>query len=368
LRGRRLKSYKPIVESGPDHGREYEAVQVAKKAKNDLIASMTAHVNSLLADINSLLKTPPTTVPSPVVTETSTASHDTQTDLTSAEIDRQNEQVGRLRKAADMLSGSNQQIIAQLQAENTELRNQLDVNTRHAVDLGLTVAEYNNYIEFRERIIDLLTRAQTGYDYRLLNVIFGHGLHKDLQYAQREYTIAGIASNNVRAYSTGDITLGDWREANSLVIQCIGLLKGIGVSVNKADMPRVTYDIECLIRRIRQLLPVKDTTVRPKNRGSGHLNKGPRVLVGRSIDKALEAIQAFRRRVEGEEIQIPEDPFEVAVEKGVAAGRLDEPNGNIVQVTPNQPILRRADSEDARFTPETLVSPGLLREQLSGQR
>jgi hypothetical protein len=242
------------------------------------------------------------------------------------------------------------------QNEIANLRNQLDINTRHAVDLGLTVAEYNKYIEFRERIIDLLTRAQTGYDYRLLDAIFGRGLHKELLYAQREYTIAGISSNMLNTYSSG-ITLSDWREAGNLVIGCIGLLKGIGVSVQKADMPKVTYDIECLIRQIRQLLPVKDTTDRPKGKKNGHIKKEPRVLVGRSIDKALETIQAFRKVVSGEEIQIPYDPFEVAVEKGVDAGRLDESSGNIVPI-PNSPILRRSDSEDPRFALETLVPPG----------
>ncbi|MDR1236342.1 MAG: hypothetical protein LBJ96_05030 [Holosporaceae bacterium] len=52
----RLVDHRPSMKSGLDHGREYEAVQVAKKAKDDLISGITTRMNSLLEDINSILQ------------------------------------------------------------------------------------------------------------------------------------------------------------------------------------------------------------------------------------------------------------------------------------------------------------------------
>jgi hypothetical protein len=271
-------------------------------------------------------------------------------------IDQQREQIGKLN--ADLVG--NQAKIDQLQAEIVELRNQLNVNTRHAWDLGLTIPEYNKYIEFRDRVIDLLTRAQTGHDYRLLKAISGKGLHKDLQYAQQEYTIAGIASNNIKRYSSGSITLKDWQEASRLVNQCIGLLKGICVSVSKTDMPKIMYEIECLIRTVRQLLPIRKATIRGKGKSYGHLDEEPRVLVGRSIDKALETFQIFRQMTMAEtDSPIPEDPYEIAVGDEVFAARFDEVSGKIISEG-SQKLLSIRDPEDERFKPETLLAPGLL--------
>ncbi|GHT92846.1 hypothetical protein FACS1894122_07200 [Alphaproteobacteria bacterium] len=195
----------------------------------------------------------------------------------------------------------------------------LNESTKCAIKLDLVPKVYYKYIEFRDRIIDLLTRAQTGNDYRLVDKVCSVGLCENLQYAQWEYTLAGIASNWVRTY--GDISKGDFRKASQDVSRCIGLLKKIGVSLKEAEMRDAVNEIRDIILKVFRLLPIDRLGV--KNR----------VLVGRSIGKALETVIDFCKYVECRDItiELPDDSqYEICIGNGIGKGKFDDVTRDIV--------------------------------------
>jgi hypothetical protein len=216
----------------------------------------------------------------------------------------------------------------------------------------MTIQEYNECIKFRDRLVDLLNRAHTGNDARLIGFQLANKLDKDILDQQQNYSIAGIATNLVFKHSSGQVTLDNWKQANREIRLCINKVNSIGY-IPKSAMPEMVGEIEKMIRHLRVLLPVRKKTRTNVNELSGCLYAETRVLVGRSLDKSLETVLVLKEYIEGGylgQVQLPNDLFEIAIGKNVLEAKIDI-KGDIVSIVKisDQPVVTTKDEEDDKF-------------------
>ncbi|MDR2724133.1 MAG: hypothetical protein LBB25_02935, partial [Holosporaceae bacterium] len=85
----------------------------------------------------------------------------------------------------------------------------------------------------------------------------------------------------------------------------------------------------------------------------GYLKKETRVIVGRSLDKALETVLAFKKYVEKgfrARVPLPDDPFEIADDNDVLAAELVlEDKMDVVRKTEKKVIVSIDSQEDEKF-------------------
>ncbi|MDR2723943.1 MAG: hypothetical protein LBB25_01905, partial [Holosporaceae bacterium] len=81
--------------------------------------------------------------------------------------------------------------------------------------------------------------------------------------------------------------------------------------------------------------------------------KETRVIVGRSLDKALETVLAFKKYVEKgfrERVPLPDDLFEIAYDNDVlAAEHVFEDKIDVVRKTEGKVIVNIDSPEDEKF-------------------
>jgi hypothetical protein len=224
-----------------------------------------------------------------------------ETDTTSQDIDRlqgdlaaKQTEIYRLRKGIDIHNSSRQEVIAQQQAtinqlesELAESRNGLHMARVNLAALGTNDEKYKRDLKFKDRLTGLLLRAQIGFDYRRPEVITGT--------TYRNTIIRTATGKGFRTHFRNKVLKSDaWKEANTLVTECPGLLARIGFSQKEAVQGYINT-LHGKIQRLCNLLPFNE------------LDEKTEIKVGRSLYRALETIEAYRN---GEK-DLPNDPIEI---------------------------------------------------------
>ncbi|MDR3131709.1 MAG: hypothetical protein LBU02_01250 [Rickettsiales bacterium] len=255
-------------------------------AAKESITSKRAVLNALLDYIKSLADRPlhsieTQTDPIPAVT---VSEAETQIDLTGQDVDQlqsnlaaKQTEIDRQHKVTRVVNASNQEFIAQLQAENTTLRN-------------MSAEEARCHI-FRHRLIGLLVRAKDGYDYRLP---FNH----------EEYMKRFTVSRTVDGVFTQQhgFPKEDWLQVKGLIDECIELLSGIGpvTATNRKQWNVISSKIIQMFGLLNFNRFSKDTT---ENKQEYAARK---IKVGRTLKKLLDTIGAYLA-----EEELPLDPPEI---------------------------------------------------------
>ncbi|MDR2780872.1 MAG: hypothetical protein LBB21_00190 [Holosporaceae bacterium] len=99
-------------------------------------------------------------------------------------------------------------------------------------------------------------RALCGYDYRLVGRKMSEEQKYVTSFLQKEFTVAGISSNNFRTYSK-NVGLDAWTLAKQRINECISILRTIGEEVPKENTLCLMIAIEGLILELHRLLPLR---------------------------------------------------------------------------------------------------------------
>ncbi|MDR1235905.1 MAG: hypothetical protein LBJ96_02765, partial [Holosporaceae bacterium] len=167
--------------------------------------------------------------------------------------------------------------------------------------LGTDDEKYKRDLKFKDRLTGLLLRAQIGFDYR--KPLITENTYRNT--IIRTATGKGAVTHLDGAWFKQEL----WVKANKLVVDCIGLLARIGF-LPKAEVEECKTALKTNIQQLCILLPSQ------KGRNPEHpeicLDKDTKIKVGRSLDKALETINAYIAGIENP----PDDPSEILTAEG----------------------------------------------------
>ncbi|MDR3180041.1 MAG: hypothetical protein LBT70_04040 [Holosporaceae bacterium] len=201
-------------------------------------------------------------------------------------IDQQREQTGKLN--ADL--AARQLANAQLQAENTILRNQLGISK------NMSAEEVRCHI-FRHRLIGLLVRAKDGYDYRIpLN-------HEEYM---KRFTVSNAARGTWKTQH--GFSQKAWKTVESDISQCLEQLGK--VRPLSRETPSDWKNIADKIQNMNELLPFDSFQKRISDTDKEFYAR--KIKIARTLEKALETIQAYMIK----NSELPEDPYEIIGDDG----------------------------------------------------